>query len=138
MVSEELRHQADRFRASGLLGKPGALSRLFDFLVERSLVGDVPKELEIAVTVFGKSPGFDVAQDSVVRVYVHKLRKRLEEFNGRALPAVDCRICIPKGEYRVVLERPEAVPSAPEESASTPAEVEDVLTPEAPPVRRRW
>jgi hypothetical protein len=108
MVSEELRQQADRFRISGLLGKPGALSRLFDFLVERSLTGEVPKELEIAVTVFGKSPGFDVAQDSVVRVYVHKLRRRLEEFHARTPQPPGCRISIPKGEYRVVLERAKA------------------------------
>ena len=47
-MSEDLRQQADQFRASGLLGKPGALSRLFDFLLERSLAGDVPKEMEIA------------------------------------------------------------------------------------------
>jgi hypothetical protein len=120
MVSEELRQQADRFRSSGLLGKPGALSRLFDFLLERSLAGEVPKELEIAVTVFGKSAGFDVAQDSVVRVYVHKLRRRLEEFNTRDPAANGCRISIPKGEYRVVLERvgePESV--APEPSTAT-------------------
>src|SRR5690349_5558014 len=72
---DELQRQAELFRASGMLGKPGALSRLFDFLLARSLSGDVPKEIEIALQVFGKGPGFDVAQDSVVRVYVHKLRR---------------------------------------------------------------
>ena len=70
---DELQRQAEQFRASGLLGKPGALSRLFDFLLLRSLSGEVPKEIEIALQVFGKGANFDVAQDSVVRVYVHKL-----------------------------------------------------------------
>jgi hypothetical protein len=89
-----------------LLGKPGALSRLFDFLLERSLAGEVPKEIEIALEVFGKSTTFDVAQDSVVRVYVHKLRRRLEEFAARSLTSQDSRLTIPKGEYRLVLDSP--------------------------------
>ncbi|MFC4308605.1 hypothetical protein ACFPN2_05875 [Steroidobacter flavus] len=106
---EELQRQAEQFRASGLLGKPGALSRLFDFLLSRSLSGEVPKEIEIALQVFGKGANFDVAQDSVVRVYVHKLRRRLEEFAARSLTPYDSRITIPKGEYRLVLEPSTAV-----------------------------
>src|ERR1700752_2665061 len=99
--SDELMHQAEQFRASGLLGKPGTLSRLFDFLLTRSLEGGAPKETEIALQVFGKSPGFDVSQDAVVRVYVHKLRRRLEEFNSRA--SGSGRIIIPKSEYPLLL-----------------------------------
>ena len=103
---DELIHHAEQFRASGLLGKPGMLSRLFDFLLARSLEGDAPKETEIALQVFGKRPGFDVSQDAVVRVYVHKLRRRLEEFNARR--SGSAKIVIPKGEYRLLLERPAA------------------------------
>jgi hypothetical protein len=103
--ADELTHHAEQFRASGLLGKPGTLSRLFDFLLSRSLEGGAPKETEIALQVFGKSPGFDVSQDAVVRVYVHKLRRRLEDFNSRATQGGP-KIVIPKGEYRLLLERP--------------------------------
>jgi hypothetical protein len=110
-------HHAEQFRASGLLGKPGTLSRLFDFLLARSLQGDAPKETEIALQVFGKSPGFDVSQDAVVRVYVHKLRRRLEEFSARA-PGSG-KIVIPKGEYRLLLE-PVVEPTAPAVAAPTP------------------
>jgi hypothetical protein len=99
-MNDELIRYAEQFRASGLLGKPGSLSRLFDYLLARSLEGEAPKEAEIALQVFGKSP-----QDSVARVYVHKLRRRLEEFNARAARG-GARIVIPKGEYRLVLERP--------------------------------
>lgn len=98
-----LQQQADLIRASGALGKPGALSRLFDFLLERSLAGEAPKELEIAFKVFGKDSRFDVSQDSVVRVYVHKLRRRLDEYYAR-LDSVPARIVIPKGEYRLTVE----------------------------------
>lgn len=116
---DELQRQAEHFRASGLLGKPGAMSRLFDFLLMRSLAGDVPKEIEIALQVFGKGANFDVGQDSVVRVYVHKLRRRLEEFATRSLSPRDSRIAIPKGEYRLVLE---------------PATVEAPIAVDIPPV----
>ena len=117
--SDELLHQAEQFRTSGLLGKPGTLSRLFDFLLTRSLEGSAPKETEIALQVFGKSPGFDVSQDAVVRVYVHKLRRRLEEFNGRTPDAAN--IVIPKGEYRLLLERRAAEPVvAPSETTPPP------------------
>lgn len=97
-MMDELQRQAEQFRASGLLGKSGALSRLFDFLLSRSLVGEVPKEIEIALQVFGKGANFDVAQDSVVRVYVHKLRRRLEEFAVRSLTATDSRPVLNSGK----------------------------------------
>jgi hypothetical protein len=123
--SDELKHHAEQFRASGLLGKPGTLSRLFDFLLSRSLEGGAPKETEIALQVFGKSPGFDVSQDAVVRVYVHKLRRRLEEFSARSPGGA--KMVIPKGEYRLLLEQP------------VTEQVVDVATPAAaPPRRANW
>jgi hypothetical protein len=127
---DELQRQAEQFRASGLLGKPGALSRLFDFLLSRSLSGEVPKEIEIALQVFGKGAKFDVAQDSVVRVYVHKLRRRLEEFATRSVTPTGSRITIPKGEYRLVLE-PTTVTASPIEGAAS-------LEPASLPSVPRW
>lgn len=130
---EELQRQADLFRASGLLGKPGALSRLFDFLLARSLAGEAPKEIEIALRVFGKDTSFDVAQDSVVRVYVHKLRRRLEDFAARALSPHDGRIAIPKGEYRLVLEP--AIAPPPIIEVESPVQV---APSETPPRWKQW
>jgi hypothetical protein len=133
---DELQRHAAQFRASGLLGKPGALSRLFDFLLSRSLTGQVPKEIEIALQVFGKGANFDVAQDSVVRVYVHKLRRRLEEFSTRSLTPHDSRITIPKGEYRLVLEPGNAIaPAVPSEIAEPPL---IQVAPLSAPRWRRW
>jgi hypothetical protein len=102
LLDPDLAREAQLLRDSGALGRPGPLSRLFDFLLSRSF-GPAPKEIEIAVEVFGKRVDFDVAQDSVVRVYVHKLRKRLDDYYTRhARPG---RVVIPKGEYRLVFER---------------------------------
>lgn len=133
---DELQRQAEQFRASGLLGKPGALSRLFDFLLSRSLNGEVPKEIEIALQVFGKGANFDVAQDSVVRVYVHKLRRRLEEFATRSLTPNDSRITIPKGEYRLVLEPGSAVVPVPTPEIAEPPLIQ--VAPPSTPGWRRW
>jgi hypothetical protein len=101
---ERLAAAAEQFRASGLLGKPGSLSRLFDYLLSRTLADEAPKEIEIALEVFSKSPGFDVSQDAVVRVYMHKLRRRLNEFYAKAGSTAVGKLTIPKGEYRIVFE----------------------------------
>jgi len=128
--TERLAQQAEQFRTSGSLGKPGSLSRLFDFLLSRTLAGEAPKEIEIALEVFGKSPAFDVSQDAVVRVYVHKLRRRLDDFYSRTASAE--RLTIPKGEYRIVLASTAAEPSVDDVSAPSPV----ASTPE--PRWRRW
>jgi hypothetical protein len=119
---DRLAAAGERFRASGLLGKPGALSRLFDYLLARSLAGEAPKEIEIALEVFGKGPAFDVSQDAVVRVYVHKLRRRLDDFYSNPENAALGRLSIPKGEYRIVLDT--AAPEA--TAADTGAQAEPV------------
>jgi len=101
---EQLAARADRIRASGLLGRSGQLSRLFDYLVECSVLGKSPKEIDIAVEALGRGAEFDVTQDAVVRVYVHKLRRRLDEFYSGPGRAETQRIVLAKGEYRLSLE----------------------------------
>jgi hypothetical protein len=124
-----LQQQAELVRVSGALGKPGPIPRLFEYLLERSLVGQSPKELEIAMAVFGKPADFDVSQDSLVRVYVHKLRRRLEEHATRVGSGAT-RLSVPKGQYRLsveVAEQPEAaVPPLP---LPTPAPAQQLPRP---------
>lgn len=96
--AQDLQREAQSLRALGVLGKSGPLTRLFDFLLARS-GGPAPKEIEIAIEVFGKRPDFDVAQDSLVRVYVHKLRRRLDDHYDKHRGAG--RLVIQKGEYRL-------------------------------------
>jgi hypothetical protein len=122
-----LRAHADRIRASGVLGRSPLMQRLFDFLLECSLAGKAPKEIEVAVDAFGKGPTFDVSQDAMVRVYIHKLRRKLEEFYAGTGANEPVRLSIPKGEYRFAAESAAAAP----EAASAPL-------PEAPSSRRKW
>src|SRR5215469_15129604 len=118
---EQLAARADRIRASGLLGRSGQLSRLFDYLVECSVLGKSPKEIDIAVEALGRGAEFDVTQDAVVRVYVHKLRRRLDEFYSGPGSTDTQRIVIARGEYRLSLEpndsSVENEPSLPEPAA---------------------
>ena len=110
---EQLAARADRIRASGLLGRSGQLSRLFDYLVECSVLGKSPKEIDIAVEALGRGAEFDVTQDAVVRVYVHKLRRRLEEFYNGSGSGETQRIAIARGEYRLSLESNQAAAEKP-------------------------
>jgi hypothetical protein len=115
---EEIAELAARLRARHALGRSDGLNRLFDYLAECAVAGGRPKEFEVAAAVFGRTSAFDGSQDASVRVAVHRLRRKLEEFYsgpGRDEPV---RLSIPKGEYRMVAEpRPgEAVADAPPRS----------------------
>jgi hypothetical protein len=113
MSDTELLHaHADRIRASGVLGRSPLMQRLFDFLLECSLAGKAPKEIEVAVDAFGKGSDFDVSQDAMVRVYIHKLRRKLEEFYAGPGASEPVRLSIPKGEYRFLAESADAPPDS--------------------------
>ncbi|UFH48543.1 helix-turn-helix domain-containing protein [Pseudomonas sp. KNUC1026] len=94
---------AQRLLASGALGKSRQTIRLFEFLLERSLVAAATKEIEIAQVVFGRSTDSDLSADATVRVHIHRLRKKLE-----AVPADEYgeRLILPRGEYRLVIVGP--------------------------------
>jgi hypothetical protein len=95
-----LRLEVSHVQASGVLGE-ARLRRMFDYLAEKSLAGQSPKEIAIAIDVFGKSPDFDVSQDALVRVYIHKLRKALDEYYSSTGSPRGAELHIPRGEYRL-------------------------------------
>ncbi|MCR5874089.1 helix-turn-helix domain-containing protein [Phenylobacterium sp. J426] len=89
-------------RASGVLGRSQGLSRLFEYLAQQAVAGRPVREADIAVEVFGRA--VDLAGDASVRVYVHRLRKKLDDFYADSSP----RLSLPLGEYRLALiEAPE-------------------------------
>jgi hypothetical protein len=99
---EDIAELAQGLRARQALGRSDGLNRLFDYLVQTSAGGARPKEFEVAAAVFGRSSAFDGAQDASVRVAVHRLRKKLDEFYAGEGRDERVRLTIPKGEYRVV------------------------------------
>ncbi|MEO8467581.1 MAG: hypothetical protein ABI640_19830 [Gammaproteobacteria bacterium] len=137
-----LREQAQKIASSGALGRSRSYTRLLEFLVDCGAAGRAPKELEIAMEVFGKGADFDPSQDSMVRVYAHNLRQKLEHYyatDGRREPQ---QIALARGEYRVSLTPvvepvlPVSVPSALSQVTAADAAPQVVMV--APAARPRW
>jgi hypothetical protein len=90
--------EAARLRASGALGESGRLVELFDFFVARGPVAESASQAEIADSVFGQTE--TDGDDPTVRVYVHRLRKRVEEHYASASASVaEGQLSIPAGTY---------------------------------------
>jgi hypothetical protein len=97
--SEALSEQVARIRAAGVLGRSQGLARLFDYLADPARGGRTLREADVAMDVFGRE--LDLTGDASVRVYVHRLRKKLEEFYAGPGAGEPHRLVIPVGEYRL-------------------------------------
>jgi hypothetical protein len=134
---ESLQALAHRIRATGALGRSQLIQKLFDFLIECSATGRAPKETEVAIEVFGKDTGFDVAQDAMVRVYVHKLRRKLEEYYSAAGHSDPFKLTIPRGAYLIVVHERDAAPAT-EDLTEPPSPLVAGAPLPRPRAPRRW
>ena len=77
------------------------LARLLQYVCSKAVLGEADQvtEYTIAVDVFGKPEGFRESKDSIVRVEVHRLRKRLGDFYAGEGADHRLRIVIPPGSY---------------------------------------
>jgi hypothetical protein len=132
---DRLRNEAARLRDAGVFGRSVPLTRLFDFLLDRSLSGLSPKEIEIAQEVFDKSADFDMGTDASVRVYIHRLRRRLED-HYRAAPDSGDRLFVPRGEYRLAVAAADTVPPIEDDAADPLAPIPSEPAEAAPPPRQ--
>ena len=117
-AGEPFTAEVARVRASGALGDSGRLLELFNFLAGRGPETTSASQAEIAEMVFGQAE--TTVDDATVRVYVHRLRKRLEEYYAEAGPGSDgARLALPSGTYalRLVQEAGDREPAAPEKPA---------------------
>src|SRR5580700_1829449 len=82
--------------------KTRALAKLLRYLCEKTFSGQTfeIKEFSIATEVFGRSDDFGEKRDSLVRVEVHRLRKKLERFYETEGAAHPIRILIRPGKYQ--------------------------------------
>jgi hypothetical protein len=74
---------------------------LLSYLVSSSLAKNVPKEITIAIDVFGKDANFNSNKDSIVRYHVHVLRKKLEDYYKNLGKHDSVRLFIPVGHYEI-------------------------------------
>ena len=119
--NEVIRAQAAKVAASGVLGRSRFYASLLEYLVSCTLEGRAPKEIEIAADVFGRKGDFDPSQDSMVRVYAHNLRQKLQQFYASTGSDEPRQLAVPRGEYRLALidavaedEPPVTEPAAPQ------------------------
>lgn len=97
-----VREHVERIIASGVLGRSRFYQALLIYLADCSDRNHAPKEVEIAAEVFDRRDGFDPGQDSMVRVYAHNLRQKLQQYYAEHEPGTEDQLVIPKGEYRLL------------------------------------
>ncbi|HXA52462.1 MAG TPA: hypothetical protein VNV86_19230 [Candidatus Acidoferrum sp.] len=98
---EERRALVDRVLASRAFETATRLKDLLRYLSERSESEEPIRENEIGVAVFGRPNGYDNSHDTLVRVQISHLRKKLQQYfesNGRDEA---WEILIPKGNYQL-------------------------------------
>ncbi len=119
---EAERRELDWLLTSGVLGRSGNLARVLKYICEERFAGraHLIKEYTIATEALGRRPDFDPNSDTIVRVTVHSLRKRLLEVYQLEGANRPMRLVIPPGHYdpRFVSAPPR--PPAPEPAAVPP------------------
>jgi hypothetical protein len=123
----------ERVAGSATFEKSQRLRQLLLYLCRSALASPpVPiAEQDIGVNVFGRSPGYDSANDTLARVQVSQLRKKLQlhfAVEGRDERVV---IDLPKGSYTPVFLAREIVPPVEREAPPT-------AEPAPSSVSRRW
>ncbi len=102
MRTDLFQAHAGLIRESGVLGRSVLMMRLFDLLVSHSSRRGALSEEQIAERVFERN-GDASAPDAKVRVYMYRLRRRLDlYYAGRKKGE---RLAIPLGDYRLVLAK---------------------------------
>lgn len=125
-----VRRQTDRILSSELFRGSPIQCRLFRYVIEQTLEGGAGglKEYTLGSAVFQRGDSFDPRNDSIVRVQVGVLRKKLAAYYEGPGIADDVLIEIPRGHYaphftqRLLTDpsAPLAVPPRPLEPAVAP------------------
>jgi hypothetical protein len=102
VAQDAFRAEVERLREAGAPGRSGRLRELFDYLAERGPDAPSATQGEIAAAVFHQAE--TDADDATVRVYVHRLRKKLEDHYRDHPPAPGAPVLeIPSGIYALQL-----------------------------------
>lgn len=98
---EAEREECEWLLSSGVLGRSGNLARVLRYVCAEYFEGrgDQIKEYTIAVEALGRRIEFDPKTDTIVRVTVHALRKRLMEIYQNEGVDRAVRLILPPGHY---------------------------------------
>lgn len=102
---DERRALIERVLHSQAFGTSERLRELLVYLADRSNAEQLIREQEIGVAVFGRPEGYDTSHDTLVRVQISNLRKKLQQYFEETNSEERWEIHIPKGNY-ALLYRP--------------------------------
>ena len=105
--SNKITEEVGKIIESGALGRSHIYERLLSYLAQCSEKNQKPREVDIAIDVFDKTKEFDSNQDSFVRVYVHNLRRKIDDYYAEMPGENGQRLKIAKGQYRLDIVSPE-------------------------------
>jgi hypothetical protein len=126
---EAIREQLGRIVASTLFRNSKRFPSFLKFTVEHALTSaGALKERTIGHEVFGRDPGYDTAQDPVVRMTANEVRKRLTQYYQGPEHIDEPVIAFQLGSYVPVFYAPverqtSSGPDAPEQYAAIPRRV---------------
>lgn len=97
----EIRQEVDNVLKSEHFRNSEKLCSFLQYICNRHIAGTASQlnEYLLGVEVFDRKPGFSPAEDSIVRVRAHELRRRLREYYAAEGQASRIRISLPKGHY---------------------------------------
>ncbi|MGD0737507.1 MAG: malectin domain-containing carbohydrate-binding protein [Terracidiphilus sp.] len=100
-ASEREHQELDWLLNSGVLGRSHNLAQVLKFICEKHFEGQAGQITEhaLAVDALGRRTDFDPQIDTIVRVTVHQLRKRLQEIYFGPGASRPVQIHIPAGQY---------------------------------------
>src|SRR5258708_5975811 len=132
---EEIRLQLQAILASPAFLGSKRCHQFLEYVCDKSLSGEVGalKERTLAIEIFGRPPGSDLAEDTIVRVSAREVRKRLAQYYVTPEGSeAEIRIDLPPGAYAPEFRyhHPHHEPVAEALPATIPAM-------EAPPAIRR-
>ena len=93
--------QVERLLATPFFNHSRRFPSFLRFVVEQKLSGnsDNLKERTLGIEIFGKSPGYDTANDPIVRVTAAEIRKRIAQYYQEPGHQGELRLSLPPGSY---------------------------------------
>lgn len=127
----QCREQLQRLLSSRCFAKSPRLCSMLEFICTRTLDNhpDDLTEQQIAICIFGRKPGYNSSEDTIVRSTARHLRQRLELYYSEEGRQDPIWIDIPKGSYLAQFNPPHSVPSDPisETAVELPRPLHDLL-----------
>ncbi len=136
----EIQTELERILSSDSFCNSRQSDRLLRYLVKQSLDNreELLRERVIGVDVFGREPGYDTNEESIVRVRVNELRKRLAKYYQEATVRGEVRFTIPTGSYRVEFAPLTNVENVKAVANGAPAPAEAAVAAPAPSALERF